>query len=298
MNRDELLYKWLNHELNADELEAFQKLEDFHQLNKLGDGVKKFKAPDYNTSEELHTVLKHIGAKKSNKRNWFAMAASIAAIFIVCIGFYFYSTSVDTTFSTLMAQKETIQLPDGSLAQLNAMSELSFNKHQWRHTREIELQGEAYFKVAKGSTFKVVTPVGTVTVLGTQFNIKQRNDYFEVVCYEGFVNVNYSTFDVKITPGNSFIIRGDTLITSEKTDDKTPSWIKNYSHFKSIPYKEVLAEFERQYDVKIKLESVDASQFFTGSFVHNDIQVALKSITLPLQLTYQKTNRTILLKRE
>ena len=298
MNRDELLYKWLNHELNANELEDFQNLEDFQQLNTLSEGIKKFKAPHYNSSEELQTVLKHIRAKKSNKINWFAMATSIAAIFIVCIGFYFYITSLDTTFSTLTAQKETIELPDGSIVDLNAVSELSFNKHQWKLTREVKLKGEAYFKVTKGSKFKVITPGGTVSVLGTKFNIKQRNDYFEVVCYEGSVAVNHSSFDVKITPGNSFIIRGETFIPSEKTEEQAPSWIKNYSHFQSIPYKEVLAEFERQYDVKIELESVDASQFFTGSFVHNDIQVALKSLTLPLQLTYQKTNRTILLKRE
>jgi transmembrane sensor len=44
--------------------------------------------------------------------------------------------------------------------------------------------------------------------------------------------------------------------------------------------------------------NIDTNQLFTGSFAHNNIEVALKAITLPLHVTYSKTNHTILLKRE
>jgi transmembrane sensor len=298
MNREELIYKWLNHELDAEELEAFKVLEDYDALTKLSNGTKGFKAPDYNTSDELQTVLRRIQRKKSRKKNWPPVAMSVAAIFVLCFGFYYYSISLDTTFNTLASEKQTVELPDASSVTLNAMAKLSFNESNWNHNREVLLNGEAYFKVAKGSKFKVKTANGIVTVLGTQFNIKQRNNYFEVVCYEGLVNVSYDTYDVNLPPGNRFLIRDGKLIATEKETIAAPSWIDNYSRFKSVPYKEVLAEFERQYDLKIDLKSVDGLQLFTGSFTHEDLETALKSITLPLQLTYSKTNRTITLKRE
>ena len=298
MNREVLISKWLNHELNADELEAFKKLEEYVALSKLNDGIKGFKASNYNASEELQTVLTRIKPIKSNKKSWFPTAASIAAILVFCFGFYYFTTTLDSNFNTLASQKEVIELPDGSTAQLNALSELSFNKHKWQDKRELELNGEAYFKVAKGSKFKVKTQVGTVTVLGTKFNIKQRQDFFEVVCYEGLVNVIYKSHTVNLSPGNSFLIRDEKLIVTENGTQPSPSWIDNYSRFKSVPYKDVISEFERQYDLKVNLNSVDDTQVFTGSFTHDNMETALKSITLPLQLTYSKKNRTIILKRE
>lgn len=298
MNRDELIYKWLNHELNAQELEAFQQLEDYEALSKMDIGLKHFKAPYYSVSDELQSVSHRIQQKKSQKKHWLPIALRIAAILVVCLGVYFYTTTLDTNFKTLASQKQTIVLPDASTVHLNALSEVSFNKHHWSNNREVQLEGEAYFKVAKGSTFVVKTNTGTVTVLGTEFNVKQRNNYFEVVCYEGLVNVIYNAHDVNLPAGQGFLIRDGKLIATEKENLPAPSWIENYSHFISVPYKEVLAEFERQYGMKIDLKRVDDLQLFTGSFTHNNMEVALKSITLPLKLTYIKTNHTITLKRE
>lgn len=298
MNREELIYKWLNHELNAEELEAFKKLEDYQELTQLNNGIKGFKAPSYSTSEELQTILKRIELKKSKKKNWLPVAISVASFFILCFGFIYYTTTLDSTFKTLAAQKQSIELPDASEVILNAMSELSFNESSWKDNREVFLTGEAYFKVAKGSKFRIKTANGTVTVLGTQFNINQRNNNFEVVCYEGLVNVLHKDFNVDLSKGNRFLIRDGKLVATEKELLPAPSWIDDYSRFKSVPYKEVIAEFERQYDLKINLQSVDDSQLFSGSFTHDDMETALKSITLPLQLTYSKTNHTITLKRE
>jgi len=298
VDRDELIYKWLNHELDAEEFNAFKQLKDYQQLMHLNEGVQGFKASDYRVSEELQTVLARIDQKKSNKKTWLPIAASIAAVFIVCFGYFYYSTTTDSTFKTLAAQKESVELPDGSSVELNALSELSFNANTWNDNREVQLKGEAFFKVAKGSKFEVQTDAGKVIVLGTQFNVKQRNDFFEVVCYEGLVNVIYQSYNINVSAGNSFLLRNGKLIAKEKENSIAPSWTENYSMFKSAPLIEVLREFERQYDVKIDVKGIDTSQLFTGSFSHNDIEVALKSITLPSQLTYNKTNHTIILKRE
>ncbi|RKE90901.1 FecR family protein [Ichthyenterobacterium magnum] len=298
MKREELIQKWLDHSLNAEELDAFKKLEDYDALTKLDTNLKHFKASDYNTEEALSKVLHTIKTPQKASNNWMQAAIKIAAIFVLCFGAYYYTTTLDTSVQTLVAQKQVIELPDASSVNLNALSTLTFNKSSWDKNREVTLDGEAFFKVAKGSKFDVKTETGTVTVLGTQFNIKQRDNYFEVICYEGLVGVLYKNKQTKLHPGDTFLIIDGKYIATEKENQLNPSWLNNLSRFKSLPYKEVLKEFERQYNVSIKMQGIDDSQLFTGSFTHNNIETALKSITLPLHLSYNKTDHTITLKSE
>ncbi len=298
MNREELISKWLDNNLNDQELKAFKNLEDYDDLVKLDTSLQAFKVDNYDTSKELENVLSFIKSKKQTKTHWFKPLMRVAAILAICFGLYYYTTTLDTTISTEYAQKTTIELPDASSVSLNAKSILVYNKKDWKHDREVELQGEAFFNVAKGSSFKVNTTSGTVTVYGTQFNVKHRDNYFEVICYEGLVGVTYNSQETKLKPGDSFLIIDGKTIAKEKEHLTMPSWLNNASTFKSLPYKVVIAEFERQYNVDITLLGIDSTQLFTGSFTHDDIDVALKSITLPLHVTYSKTNNTITLKRE
>ena len=298
MNKETLISKWLNNDLNDQELEAFKMLEDYDDLVKLNDSMQAFKAEDYDTSRELESVLKTIKTTKKQSIHWVKPFMRAAAILTICFSLYYYTTTIDTTITTEFAQKTTIELPDASSVSLNAKSLLAFNKNSWKNEREVTLEGEAFFKVAKGSSFHVLTKSGIVTVYGTQFNVKQRDNYFEVICYEGIVGVSYNSQEIKLKPGDSFLIIDGKQIAKEKEKRTTPSWLNNESMFKSLPYKEVIAEFERQYQVDITLVNIDTNQLFTGSFAHNNLEVALKAITLPLHVTYSKTNRTIILKRE
>ena len=298
MNKETLISKWLNNDLNDQELEAFKRLEDYDDLVKLNDSMQAFKADDYDTSRELESVLKTIKTSKKQSIHWVKPFMRAAAILTICFSLYYYTTTIDTTITTEFAQKTTIELPDASSVSLNAKSLLAFNKNSWKNEREVTLEGEAFFKVAKGSSFHVLTKSGIVTVYGTQFNVKQRDNYFEVICYEGLVGVSYNSQEIKLKPGDSFLIIDGKQIAKEKEKRTTPSWLNNESTFKSLPYKEVIAEFERQYQVDITLVNIDTNQLFTGSFAHNNLEVALKAITLPLHVTYSKTNRTIILKRE
>ena len=298
MNKETLISKWLNNDLNDQEFEAFKRLEDYDDLVKLNDSMQAFKADDYDTSRELESVLKTIKTSKKQSIHWVKPFMRAAAILTICFSLYYYTTTIDTTITTEFAQKTTIELPDASSVSLNAKSLLAFNKNSWKNEREVTLEGEAFFKVAKGSSFHVLTKSGIVTVYGTQFNVKQRDNYFEVICYEGIVGVSYNSQEIKLKPGDSFLIIDGKQIAKEKEKRTTPSWLNNESMFKSLPYKEVIAEFERQYQVDITLVNIDTNQLFTGSFAHNNLEVALKAITLPLHVTYSKTNRTIILKRE
>ncbi|PKQ45307.1 FecR family protein [Confluentibacter flavum] len=301
MNREVLISKWLDNDLNDQELEAFKNLEDYDDLIKLSNSVQTFKADEYDTPKELERVLSTItpitiGAKKQT--HWFKPFMRIAAILAICFSLYYYTTTLNTNITTDVAQKTTVDLPDESSAILNAKSLLVYNKKSWENERDVALDGEAFFKVAKGSSFNVITKSGTVTVYGTQFNVKQRDHYFEVICYEGLVGVTYNSKETKLKAGDSFLNIDGKIIAKEKENRPTPSWLNNESQFKSMPYKEVLAEFERQYGITFSLQNIDNEQLFTGNFTHDNIDIALKSITLPLQLTYSKTNHTIILKRE
>ncbi|WP_299555418.1 FecR family protein [Seonamhaeicola sp.] len=298
MERETLILKWLNNDLNDQELQAFKNLEDYDDLVKLNNNIQGFKAPEYDASKELESVLSTIRSNKKQKTHWIKPLLRVAAILAICFSLYYYTTTIDTTITTDMAQKTTVELPDASSVSLNAKSVLVFNKNSWKNNREVELQGEAFFKVAKGSSFNVITETGTVTVYGTQFNVKQRDNYFEVICYEGLVGVTFNSQETKLNPGDSFLIIDGKMIAKEKENSLTPSWLNNESQFKSLPYKQVIAEFERQYNVDITLIGVDSEEVFTGNFTHDSIEVALKSITLPLHLTYSQSGDTIILKRE
>ena len=65
-----------------------------------------------------------------------------------------------------------------------------------------------------------------------------------------------------------------------------------------MPFSQVIAEFERQYNVTFSVNTIDTNQLFTGSFAHNNLDIALQAITIPLNLAYTKNNNKISLKRE
>ncbi|PNQ73440.1 anti-sigma factor [Hanstruepera neustonica] len=297
MDREYLIKKWLDHDLNAEELQAFQALDDYRELTKLSNSLEGFKAPDFDSESAYLNIQDKISLEKS-KISWFKPFLRIASIIAVLLAVYFYTTTLDTTTTTYFAEKTEIYLPDQSKVSLNAQSQLTYNKHDWQSKRDVNLNGEAYFDVEKGSEFNVITDNGTVTVLGTEFNVKNRPGFFETVCYEGSVKVISNNQTKILKPGDQFLIIDGNYIAQEKEKNNQPSWLQNESYFKSIPYKYVLREFERQYHVTFNTESIDTDKLYTGSFVHNDQELALKAITLPLNINFTIKNSVIVLNRE
>jgi len=149
--------------------------------------------------------------------------------------------------------------------------------------------------VAKGSKFDVQTNYGMVSVMGTQFNVKNRSNYFEVACFEGKVSILYKNELIEIPTGNSFRIVNNT-VSVDTTKLQYPTWVDNFSSFKSVPLAEVINEFERQYNLNI-ITDADTSILFTGTFLHDDKIKALQSITLPFGLDYTIEKNSITLKK-
>ncbi|UPS90412.1 FecR family protein [Bizionia sp. M204] len=295
MNREELIQKWLQDDLNPQELAAFKALDDYEPLMKLSENLMHFKAPKFDESLAFETISAEISKKQKSKTKWLKPILKIAALIAISFSVYYYTTTLDTHITTLTAEKTTFELPDYSEVTLNAQSQITYNKKSWKNQRELTLHGEAYFKVEKGSKFNVQTTSGTITVLGTQFLVENRNDIFEVVCYEGSVQVITDHKNMVLKPGDQFLILNGKFIAREKENILNPAWLYNHSQFKSMPYKFVLNELERQYGLKVDAQTINTSVLFTGKFVHTDLDLALKAITLPLNITYTKENGLIVL---
>ncbi len=298
MDQDELIKKWLSDELSQHEIEEFKKLDDYDLNIEILEGAKQFKAPQFSAVDNYEVLKSKLTTspvqeeKPVIKLNAIKVLSRIAAIFVVGLGLYFaFFTNDLTTVQTLASNQATFELPDASSVTLNAASEASFNKKDWATKRQVNLEGEAYFKVAKGSKFDVITSDGTVSVLGTQFTVNNRKDYFEVKCFEGIVRVATNGVTETLTKGKTVRVTGNK-VSKDVIVNEDPEWLHNKSSFNSVPFFEVINEFERQYNVTISTEDIDTTIIFTGGFVHTNLEQALKSITVPLDLSTKKNNET------
>ncbi len=301
MEKDYLIKKWLTNDLTKAEQKAFESLEDYDLHIDIIENARYFKASHFSKADGFEKLDERlVNASPVKKINWIRPLMRIASVFIVGIGIYFlFFFNSLTHIETIASEKTTIELPDSSSITLNALSKISYNKSRWNSNREVKLDGEAFFKVAKGEVFDVVTSDGTVSVLGTQFNVKQRENYFEVVCYEGIVQVTSGENTKKLLAGDTFRIHDD-IFSFSSTSFQYPQWTDNISNFKSVQFSEVIEELERQYNITVQFNNPKLNQLFTGGFVHNDLDNALRSISEPLGLTYkiESSNQVRLLDRE
>lgn len=290
MDKEILLIKWLDGQLNDAELALFKQLPEYPSYKKLYENATYFKSPIVDKEKQYINLKCRLEKEKrpvSKKNTSLKIFIRIAAIFVIGLGLYFTIPKEDLVkVNTLIAEQTNVSLPDNSEIIVNADSKLKYNEKDWEKKRKLNLDGEAFFIVAKGEKFEVKTDLGTVTVLGTQFNVKQRGKLLEVQCYEGLVSVEVNKYNINLPAGNTLRILENEIIRG-KTNLKKPSWIGGRSTFESAPYYEVIEEFERQFGVTIVLNNFDKQKIYTGSFVHDDMELALKSITQPFKLGYE-----------
>ena len=133
-------------------------------------------------------------------RRPFAIAASVALVMITV--FQLFNLKSTETYTAVKGANLEVELPDGSLAILNSESSLIIDEGSFEsENREVELVGEAWFEVKKGSSFSVKASNGLVKVLGTSFNVYSREDEFEVICAEGKVLAKVGVNEATLTQG-------------------------------------------------------------------------------------------------
>lgn len=298
MDNTKNILKWLNNEMTVEELKEFQKTNDYRNY------IEISKASDYLDFPVLDTdiALKDFKSRFTNRKEpkvipfYRRMVFKAAATILILLGItaYFIFNNSNTVLSTQIAENKTFTLEDESVIQLNAGSTVLYKKEEFKNNRLLTLKGEAFFNVVKKGKFVVETSYGDVSVLGTTFNIKSRENDFNVFCFTGKVQVKVLNKVFSLVKGEGVQINKDDVPVMY-TDDtlKNPNWMNKESVFNEVSYQEVLAEFQRQYDIKIKLKNVETDFIFTGAFDNEDIDSAIKSITLPLNLKYQKNSDTI-----
>ncbi|MFD0964641.1 FecR family protein [Pseudofulvibacter geojedonensis] len=283
---DTFLARWASGELTTNELAEFKASSAYSEYKMILDGVAHLEAPSYNQEANFKATLAKIERQKEKQEvkvrrlipNWAYAAAACLVLFLGAM-FMFQETS----YSTDLAQQNTIELPDGSIAQLNADSKITHKKYNWG--RSLELEGEAFFKVKKGSTFSVTTKEGTVTVLGTEFTVNSRNKFYQVICYEGKVQVIAGNEKQVLTPGKAFNIQQNKT-NLLNISEQNPSWIAQESSFTSIAILQVVEELERQYGISIKGKENLKNAKFTGRFSHSNLKLALTTVFDTMEIPY------------
>ncbi len=292
IKNDFFLADWMSGKITDEELRELVSSEDFIAYKKILQAFESLERPTLDVKKAYNNFLAKAPLEKQPKvkrllPNWaIAVAASVVLLFGV-----FQFLKLENTVTTDFGAKQTIVLNDGSSVTLNAKTRLTYAK-SWNFNRDVFLEGEAFFKITKGDKFEVNTRFGSVSVLGTEFNVIARDDFFEVICYEGKVRVQRNGQETVLTPGIACRIVGNEDRKQWKTTQKTATWQSGVSSFNSVPVKVVFEALQNEYKVSIDLGKIDANRLFTGSFKHDNLETALASICVLLDVDYKIESST------
>ena len=144
-----------------------------------------------------------------------------------------------------------VVLADGTKVWLNAESELHYPVHFPEHEREVHLKGEAYFSVSKqaGKPFVVCVGDSRITVLGTEFNVRNYQD--EVVAttlVKGAVRIHDAGRECDLTPGQQAVIEADGIRVREVDTDLYTAWKDGYFIYREKTLDDIMKELSRWYD--------------------------------------------------
>ncbi len=291
-----LLARWLDRNLSSTEQNSLEEDFDLDSLQHNLDMIDYLDMPALDIEKQYQLLLnkkKIITENTSKNRKLFPIFMKIAAAILIMAvpSWIWYQSQGNIHISTAFAEHQSILLPDGSAVTLNADTELSYNKRKWDKERSLNLQGEAFFKVEKGTNFTVKTKEGNVKVLGTKFNVFARDDVFRVACYEGKVRVKSKTSEAILLKGNAIEIRLDKKERYEVIGDNE-GWVIGNIKFNNTPLKEVFEAIERQYNIEIKSNGINEHRKFTGELPDDDLELGLKILAKTMGLKYIYDKKT------
>ncbi|MBT8297788.1 MAG: FecR domain-containing protein [Maribacter sp.] len=295
--QENYLAKWLNNELTEAELAEFKNSDEYASYQRILETSSTLEAPSFNMDNAFEAVQNRrtLQEPKVVRLKPFKRFLRVAAaVTLIMVGSYFYLNTLTENIATQYAENKEVVLPDSSEILLNADSKITYSEKNWDKDRNVSLEGEAFFKVAKGKRFTVSTAHGTVAVLGTQFNVENRKGFFEVTCFEGLVSVTFNSKETKLPAGTSFMVIDGKVIETEKPNTTAPTWVNNESTFKSIPLKYVLDEFQRQHNITVETQNIDINKLFTGTFSNTNTDLALQSISVPSQIRFKLEGQKVL----
>ena len=305
MNHNELytlLIRYIDGETTAEEAAVMEDLvlndaywkSEFEVLTSLNSQISEL--PDYSLKSQIEQP-----AKTKTFTPWSSFVKYAAAAVVIFVAGWFLlkpSKNEFTAFtngkfySTGAKETLTVKLDDGTKITLNQNSSLSIDKNFNSNARLVELDGEAYFDVAKNPEKPFITKSkNTYTkVLGTSFEIESTiENQVSVSLYEGKVQFTAQNEKSIITPGEKLIysIKNKKF---EKIKTKTLDkdiWVAGLS-FKDAKLKEIVSKLEAQYKVSISVPEDKNNEQYTASFEGLDL---LASLHLLEELTDSKITK-------
>ncbi len=277
----------------------------------------------------------------TERRKIFTFWRSIAAILIagVCLFAYSYFTVFKTAnastaslelMHTPSRTKSKIVLSDGTVVTLNSETALKYPATFTGDTREVYLNGEAFFEVTKDHKhpFIVHTKKMSVRVLGTAFNVKSyANDASsETTLIRGAIEVTLAdrpSDKIILKPSEKLILKNNNIaeersnhkdlaavkpeiestkyaltnLTHFKSNDSTiveTSWVGNRLVFKDENFIELANQMERWYGVKIKFKNDELKEYhFTGIFERESVLQALSALQMIEPFHYKIKNESV-----
>ncbi|TKT88950.1 FecR family protein [Dyadobacter frigoris] len=155
-----------------------------------------------------------------------------------------------------IGERKKVTLEDGSVIWLNAESKLTYPVSFQKNSREVSLEGEAYFEIVRDTERPFIIQSGKITtkVLGTSFNIKayQADPAVSVTVMTGKVEVNSPESAIQIVR-NQQVKYADGNIYKEVDIDAAAqiAWRNGKLQFRNTLLSDVIKTLERNYPVKI-----------------------------------------------
>ena len=247
-------------------------------------------------------ILEGIQRKRSAHRQYrfgVRLAASVVGILVTASVFYlaFHSGTPDLiVVQTERGQQMEVWLPDSSKVILNADSKLSYQQEFTAATRNITLEGEAYFEVTHDDQkpFIVSTRTLTTRVLGTRFSVTgYANEEAAVTVVAGKVKVMDTRQRFVYLTANERVMEdfsGRGLFKHYVDADKYISWTTGKVFFDQLDMQQVISILNKRYDAHLRLPSADYDKTCTlsGNFSGATLDHVLESIAFIYDIKYER----------
>lgn len=261
-NRILTLYQKLKDEsITRSEYEEFLSYSQDDGLRNILDGILDEELKDKFSQKNPDRT--RVPKKRPLQR--LAVIGSIAASFLVLIvaGIIILKPSdkPDIQYTTSNGETLEVLLPDSSVIKLNANSSLVWIASGDESLREVRLSGEAFFDVYSmpEKPFRVYSNEMVIEVLGTSFNLNNRENKDEVFLEEGAIRIN----NPKNMEDTLLLIAGEAAFfnaeshkvvkTSDSRFEDQARWKDGILKFRNLAVREILKEVEYIYGVELQL---------------------------------------------
>lgn len=216
------------------------------------------------------------------RTNYFYKYAAIWIVLILGLATYGtieFSKTKTVVGPTLLSshnpngQRSKIVLSDGSIVTLGAGSRLNYPAHFADSTREISLEGEAFFEITKNPEKPFIIHTGAVQtkVLGTSFKVNAfKGEDVQVAVVTGKVRVDHKTVNKDGLESIAVLLPGDVVnwnpvtrkaVKSKRETEELTAWQAGKLSFNGMPLKNVAIILERWYNVDIQINNKKAGEY-------------------------------------